>query len=236
MSNLIIKLPLTINRSSTDIYNNQNVEIPLPECCPLCNQVQTPIFLSSSGLEDGLYSFSVILECNTCDQHFLQSYKLNNSSSTRMGATVRYADTMNPTYEYDIDDLPTEIISCSSNFIKIHRQLKIAEKHNLNDLLKLGYRKAIEQLVWDYLIKFEDKNEKSLQRKSLSERIRLLNLPESDWLSDLISWVGNDGAHPYQRHLELNDGDMKILSNMLISNIQTLILQHNYKTYHSENK
>lgn len=236
MPKSIIALPLKINGKSTDIYNTQNVEIPLPECCPFCNQVQTPIILSNSGLEYGSYNFSVILECNTCNQHFLQSYKLNNSSFTKMGATITGTDRLDPTYEFDIDDLPTEINSCSKDFINIHKQLKIAEKHNLSELLKLGYRKAVEQLVWDYLINFEDKNEKSLQKKTFSERIKLLNLPESNWLSDLISWVGNDGAHPYQRHENLNNEDMKILSNMLISNIQTLIQQHNYKTYHSDNK
>ena len=52
-----------------------------------------------------------------------------------------------------------------TDFITIFSQLNIAEKHNLNDLLKLGYRKAIEQLVWDYLIKFENKTENSLQKK-----------------------------------------------------------------------
>ena len=56
-----------------------------------------------------------------------------------------------------------------TDFITIFSQLNIAEKHNLNDLLKLGYRKAIEQLVWDYLIKFENKTENSLQKKTFPE-------------------------------------------------------------------
>ena len=236
MTKSIIGLPLKINGKSTDVYNTQNVEIPLPECCPFCDQVQTPIVLNNSGLEDGSYSFSVILECNTCNQHFLQSYKFNNSSSTRMGVIIKNADMLDPIYEIDTDELPTEIISCSEEFAHIHKQLKMAEKQNLSELLKLGYRKATEQLVWDYLIKFKGKTESELQKISFPNRIKLLNLPESDWLSDLISWVGNDGAHPYQRHEALTNNDMKTLSNILISNIGTLIQQHNYRSYHSENK
>ncbi|WIL68777.1 hypothetical protein [Staphylococcus cohnii] len=236
MSELTINLPLTINRSPKDIYQNQNVKIPLPERCPLCDQVQSPIFLNSSGLEEGLYSFSVILECNNCKQHFLQSYKLNGSSSSRMGVTIKNADKITFEYQLNEDEFSDEIASCSSEFINIYKQIKIAEKHNLSELLKLGYRKATEQLVWDYLIKFEGKAENNLQKKSFPDRIKLLKLPESDWLSDLIAWVGNDGAHPYQRHENLTNQDMKKLSNILISNVQTLIQQHNYKSYHSDNK
>ncbi|MGS0654912.1 hypothetical protein ACU40M_10560 [Staphylococcus arlettae] len=236
MTKSIIALPLKINGKSTDIYNSQNVEISLPKCCPFCDQVQTPIVINNSGLEEGSYNFSVILECNNCNQHFLQSYIFNNHSSTRMGVTLKNADILDPIYEVDTDDLPTEIISCSEEFANIHKQLKMAEKQNLSELLKLGYRKAIEQLVWDYLIKFEGKTENNLQKKSFPDRIKLLNLPEGDWLSDLIAWIGNDGAHPYQRHENLTNQDMKKLSNILISNIQTLIQQHNYKAYHSDNK
>ena len=124
----------------------------------------------------------------------------------------------------------------SPEFIKIISQLNIAEKHNLNYLLKLGYRKAIEQLVWDYLIEFENKTENSLQKKTFPERIKLLNFPQAQWLSDLIAWIGNDGAHPYQRHENLTIEDMKRLSDIVIKNIESLITQHKYESYHSQHK
>ncbi|MCJ0918688.1 hypothetical protein [Mammaliicoccus sciuri] len=234
MSDLTIKVFETLNNIS--INDSILININLPEKCPYCELTQSPKYINTSGIERSNRKFSIILECNKCKQHFIQSYEMNNTTSHRLGRVVSIADRINPVYEYDNDDLSSEIISCSSDFIKIHSQLKKAEKHNLEDLLKLGYRKAIEQLVWDYLINFEGKNANSLQKKSFPDRIKLLNLPESDWLSDLISWVGNDGAHPYQRHEDLSNEDMKILSNMLISNIQTLIQQHNYRNYHSKNK
>lgn len=234
MSKLTIDVQKTLNNRPTN--QTTLINIDLPEQCPYCDQLQTPKFLSSSGIEENSFEFSIILECNNCSQHFLQSYKFNNSSSFTMGRTTYKADKLPPKYQYDNESLTSEIISCSKDFANIHKQLKMAEKHNLYELLKLGYRKAAEQLVWDYLIKYEEKNEKSLQKKQFPERIRLLNLPESNWLSDLLSWVGNDGAHPYQRHKSLNNEDMKVLLNILISNIQTLIQQHNYKSYHSENK
>lgn len=66
----------------------------------------------------------------------------------------------------------------SPEFIKIISQLNIAEKHNLNYLLKLGYRKAIEQLVWDYLIEFENKTENSLQKKTFQKELNCLISPK----------------------------------------------------------
>ncbi|OCA12702.1 hypothetical protein [Mammaliicoccus sciuri] len=234
MSNVKIKVFKTLNNES--INDSIFVKINLPEECPYCELAQSPKYLNCSGIEDNNRSFSIILECNKCKQHFLQLYELNNLTSHRAGISTHNADKIQPEYSYENVDLSSEIISCSPQFIKLHSQLKMAEKQNLEDLLKLGYRKAIEQLVWDYLINFEDKSATSLQKKSFPARIKLLNLQDSDWLSDLISWVGNDGAHPYQRHEDLSNEDMKTLSNMLINNIQNLIQEHNYKNYHSKNK
>lgn len=236
MSELTIKLPSTINHSATDIYNYTNVKISLPDRCPLCDEMQTPIFITSSGLEDGDYKFSIILECNKCRQHFLQHYKFNSASSSRMGIKTKYADQINFEYQFNNSDFNDEITSCSPGFVKIKHQLDVAEKMNLDELLKFGYRKAIEQLVWDYLKTYQEKSEKNLQSKSLPERIKLLNIPENNWISDLIAWVGNDGAHPYQRNQELTIIDMKNLSNLLVSQIQNLIQQHKYMEYHSKNK
>ncbi|WP_436939451.1 hypothetical protein [Staphylococcus xylosus] len=234
MSKLTIEIPKTLNNRS--LSQSVLINIILPEQCPYCDQIQSPKYISSSGIEENSNRFSIILECNKCSQYFLQSYGLSNSSSFTMGRTTYNGNRLNPSYQYDNETLSTEITSCSENFANIHKQLQMAEKHNLSELLKLGYRKAIEQLVWDYLIKYEDKTENNLQRKSFPDRIKLLKLPESEWLSDLIAWIGNDGAHPYVRHEKLTAEDMKILSNMLIDNIHLLIQQHKYKNYHSVNK
>ncbi len=220
MSNYELCLPISKNNEQTS--SNIFVEIELPKNCPYCNQLQTPIVKSTSNIELEETFFSVIFKCNNCNQHFLQQYKRTSTSYTLDSYTSKQVE-----YKYhDTSNNFSEALKeCSPSFIAIKIQLDIAEKHNLGALLKLGYRKAIEQLVWDYLIKYEDKNEKSLQGKSFANRINLLNFIDSDWLSDLIAWIGNDGAHPYQRHESLTIEDMKELSSILIINIETLIKQ-----------
>ncbi|MDW4038689.1 DUF4145 domain-containing protein [Staphylococcus saprophyticus] len=231
MSNYELCLPISKNNEQTN--SDILVEIELPKNCPYCNQLQTPIIKSTSNIETDDLFFSVIFKCNNCSQHFIQQYK-RQSSSHSLG---RYRSKQIAFHYQDSSNELTEALKeCSPSFVDIKIQLDIAEKHNLDALLKLGYRKAVEQLVWDYLIKYENKNEKSLQGKSFANRINLLNFIDSDWLSDLIAWIGNDGAHPYQRHESLTIEDMKELSSILIINIETLIKQKRYKTYHSENK
>ncbi|HAR6696907.1 TPA: hypothetical protein O5S09_001707 [Staphylococcus aureus] len=230
MSNYKLSVPITINNQSSKQYID--IKIALPKSCPYCDQVQTPIVKSSSGLEQNESVFSVIFICNECNQHFLKQYKKN----VRFSGEEQTAYPVYFKYEKTTEYFSETLKECSPEFIKIYSQLIIAEKHNLNDLLKLGYRKAIEQLVWDYLIKFGNKTENSLQKKSFSDRINLLDLPQRQWLSDLIAWIGNDGAHPYQRHETLTIEDMKRLSSIVITNIETLIEQHKYESYHTEHK
>ncbi|MFS4464713.1 hypothetical protein ACMFKE_04840 [Staphylococcus haemolyticus] len=231
MSTYTLSLPITVNNHSTNQVVRININ--LPKSCPFCEQVQTPFVKSSSGLEQNESLFSVIFICNECKQHFLMQYKkqVTTNYNTIYNSTPVYIS-----YKSSNEKFSQDLTECSPEFIKIFSQLNIAEKHNLNDLLKLGYRKAIEQLVWDYLIKFENKSENSLQKKTFPERIKLLNFPQTQWLSDLIAWIGNDGAHPYQRHENLTIEDMKRLSDIIIKNIESLIIQHKYESYHLNHK
>ncbi|MGI8152494.1 hypothetical protein ACUXP2_000820 [Staphylococcus haemolyticus] len=231
MSTYTLSLPITVNNQSTN--REIKIDIDLPKSCPYCEQVQTPFLKSSSGLEQNNRIFSVIFICNKCKQHFLMQYR-KQQTSFRVDNYKSYP--VDIYYKSADETFSQDLKECSPDFTTIFSQLNIAEKHNLNALLKLGYRKAIEQLVWDYLIKFENKSENSLQKKTFSARIQLLNLPQTPWLSDLIAWIGNDGAHPYQRHEDLTIEDMKRLSNIVIKNIETLIMQHKYESYHSQHK
>lgn len=231
MSKYTLSLPITVNNQVTT--QGIKIDIKLPKSCPYCEQVQTPFVKSSSGLEQNDSLFSVIFICNECKQHFLIQYK---KQATNLYNSIHNSHPVYISYKSSDEQFSQDLKECSPDFTTIFSQLNIAEKHNLNDLLKLGYRKAIEQLVWDYLIKFENKSENSLQKKTFSARIQLLNLPQTPWLSDLIAWIGNDGAHPYQRHEDLTIEDMKHLSNIVIKNIETLIMQHKYESYHSQHK
>ncbi|BFL78695.1 hypothetical protein PXW92_03670 [Staphylococcus hominis] len=231
MSKYTLSLPITVNNQVTT--QGIKIDIKLPKSCPYCEQVQTPFVKSSSGLEQNDSLFSVIFICNECKQHFLIQYK---KQATNLYNSIHNSHPVYISYKSSDEQFSQDLKECSPDFTTIFSQLNIAEKHNLNDLLKLGYRKAIEQLVWDYLIKFENKSENSLQKKTFSARIQLLNLPQTPWLSDLIAWIGNDGAHPYQRHEDLTIEDMKRLSNIVIKNIETLIMQHKYESYHSQHK
>lgn len=74
-------------------------------------------------------------------------------------------------------------------------------------------------MLWDYLLVYGDKTEEDLRVLTFSGRIELLNIRDSKWLGKLIAWVGNDRAHPFQRHMEMSTNDMKVLHDILITEI-----------------
>ena len=204
MSTYTLSLPITVNNQSTN--SEIKIDIDLPKSCPYCEQVQTPFLKSSSGLERNNKIFSVIFICNKCNQHFLMQYRkqqtnlyVENYKSYPVDIYYKSAD---ETFSQDLKE-------CSPDFITIFSQLNIAEKHNLNYLLKLGYRKAIEFLVKDYLIKCKNEDESKVSTQQLGQCISDIDDARINNLARAASWIGNDETHYVRKHVDKDVQDLK---------------------------
>lgn len=104
-----------------------------------------------------------------------------------------------------------ELSSISSNFVTTYKQAMKAERLDMTELYGEGYRKALEYLVKDFLIKYgnTNKTEEIILKMHLGDAVkklpdeRLLNLAKAS------AWLGNDQTHPVQKHPDYDVQDLK---------------------------
>lgn len=103
-----------------------------------------------------------------------------------------------------VGNLPSEILELSPRGAAIIEQARVAEMQGLDQLAGMGYRKALEILVKDFLIREEPEEAEEVIGEWLSVSIRRINDEGLRELARRASWLGNDEAH-YTR--QWNDKD-----------------------------
>lgn len=157
--------------------------------------------------------FSALYEKRLVSNNWVYSYK-----STSIGTFV----------EKNFSD---DITTLSPNFVDIYNQAAKAESLNLNHIAGIGFRKALEFIIKDYLIlKNPDKEEnikKKFLGKCIKEDIQNVNLKE---IAERATWLGNDETH-YVRQWENKDiNDLKVLINISLHWIDMELLTEKYKS------
>lgn len=151
--------------------------------------------------------FPVFYQCQSCHQFICFDYVLIDE---RVGTTrVTSYD-----YNFSSAHFPFDkvIEKVSPGFKKIYLQAQQAERLGLNELDLMGYRKALEFLVKDFLIKYQHEKSESIGSLKLSKCISKLKTPDltgGDDLALISSWIGNDGTHYAKRNPEYTLEDAK---------------------------
>ena len=167
--------------------------------CPFCKNRVIPNYLCIDN--DTLYA-----SCpnELCRKHFILSMDCNN------GFTIVEPNTSPKNKVFN------EIItSISPRFVSIYNQAYYAEQMRLDQICGVGYRKALEFLIKDYLIsnEMDDQVVENIKKKFLS------NCIQEDVQNDNIKnvakravWLGNDETH-YVRQWE--DKDVQYLKKLI---------------------
>jgi hypothetical protein len=123
------------------------------------------------------------------------------------------------------------VAKISANFVKIFNQSLAAESHNLDQLVGIGLRKALEFLIKDYCIHKHPE-------KAADIKTRLLGQCISNYISDSnikdcaarATWLGNDETH-YTRVWTENDiNDLKFLIQLTQNWISNELLTEEYRS------
>ncbi len=189
-----------------------------PDECPFCHKAITPNpiygYHNDSGLE-------ILMACpdNKCKLSFVAYYHNDNGSS--------YAHYQNFTSSGTIieKEFSENILSVSPSFRLIYNQAYHAEQSKLTEICGVGYRKALEFLIKDYII-FNNKNEEEkIKRLFLGNVIDLyVNDVKIKNVSKRAVWLGNDETH-YVRKWETKDlTDLKNLITLTLHWIEMEIL------------
>ena len=182
-----------------------------PEICPWCEARIAPVVINKTSIgfthDDRDNFFSILFSCPSCKRHFLNQYDIYyNDPKNRVDYLFRTQDNPVKQGSFEYDEIINEICP---EFKEIINQSRSAEGMQLNHLAGMGYRKATEFLVKDYLIKFKGQNEKEISQKFLGQCIKQLDDDQLKALSEATAWIGNDEAHYTRKHEDRNIQDLK---------------------------
>ena len=102
-----------------------------------------------------------------------------------------------------------EIVKLSPSFVKIFKEAYTAEKHDLTLICGMGYRKALEFLLKDYLIEKYPQEADAIAKEPLAQSIRRIDNPQIKTLAERSAWLGNDETHYTKKHCGYSYEDIK---------------------------
>jgi hypothetical protein len=168
----------------------------------------------------------VVYQCtkNDCKKLFLSDYVAEREHP--IGYTHRLILIGSSPSKPKVDKVPSEITQISDQYAEIFKQSAEAESHNLNQVAGIGYRKALEFLVKDYLISEEPEKKADIETQQLSRVIN--NYVKSTNIkscAERATWLGNDEAH-YLRKWENHDIEdlkrlLQLTENWIVTELQT---------------
>ncbi len=181
----------------------------VPDRCPFCHNAIDPIILfayCNKTQWDQDNCLQVIYKCTvkSCDNLFIAYYKSFGGNCTQF-VLRNIKPTQQKTKKFS-----ETIQLVSPDFCLIYGQAFIAEKSELKEISGVGYRKALEFLIKDYLIKqLPDKSESikaKLLAKCIEDHVANSNIKE---MAKRATWLGNDETHYVRRWENKDVEDMK---------------------------
>ena len=169
--------------------------------CPLCGFGIKPTILYSYYVNknqgfNGFHCAPYVLHlCPKCRGIFLVEY------TSRL---VEYGPTLSPQFSIierisPINQHPerfsNEITSLSPGFVETYTQASIAESEGLLQICGVGYRKALEFLVKDYLCHIHPEDSERIRSEFLGNSIKGIDNQRIKVLAERSTWIGNDETH-----------------------------------------
>lgn len=131
------------------------------------------------------------------------------------------SDTSEPRQDTHIYVFPVPILgspleqgleNISPGFVDIFSQVQEAEALGLDSLTGIGYRKALEFLIKDYLISKHPEDKNKISGQLLAQCIRdYVTDPNIKDCADRAVWLGNDEAHYVRKWSDRDIEDLKTL-------------------------
>ncbi len=167
----------------------------IPDACPMCHHSgNMEIITSHFNVDGGSIEYrskelQVVLQCprNSCKAYSIAYYRPNSTNYNAF-----YFKNIRPT-NYAAVEFPDKISQISEEFVEIYNQANKAESLGLSKIAGVGYRKALEFLIKDYLIYLKPDDEDQIKKKFLGKCIAedVGNQNIKDVCSRAV-WLGND--------------------------------------------
>lgn len=157
----------------------------------------------------GNFHCAFIYTCPSCHHYIIIDYAIYPQNYETHVIEYNYTFSSNANYPF-----PDNLETLSPRFKKIYKQASIAENSGLDELSGFGYRKALEFLIKDYLIKNTMDDEQKIKSDriksdSLNNCIKRLNDSDLQNVSRISTWIGNDSTHYVLENPDLGLDDLK---------------------------
>ncbi|NYS33284.1 DUF4145 domain-containing protein [Streptococcus danieliae] len=208
------KKTLTINCLDNSVF----IDIETPSRCPHCGRMMEPRHLMETtsdnhSLDDAI-RFGVVFQCvyDDCSNYFIQEYEKLDTELIAFQYEYHYRP------QIDVE-LPKNIEVVSPDFVNIYKQSVRAESEGLDLICGVGYRKAAEFLIKDYVISKNESESETIKKIALGKVIDgyLKDMPKIQVLAKSVAWIGNDETHYVRKH---NDRDLQDLKRFIYSTAQ----------------
>ncbi|WP_430816557.1 hypothetical protein [Carboxylicivirga sp. RSCT41] len=199
-----------------------------PSSCPFCHQSITPrtyqAFNKSSILE-----ITFICPNPKCGRAFFAIYKNGYSSIGKNPSTFYYVNSSIGNVEGR--EFSNNITKISSLFTEIYNQSLESESIGLNHIAGIGYRKALEFLIKDYLISLNPDDSNTIKSKFLGNCIKdYIDNKNLKSVAERAVWLGNDETHYVRKWEDKDIKDLKKLIDLTLHWIEMEILTEQYSS------
>lgn len=205
MSN--IQLKVKTSKGHAVVYVERHVDT-----CPHCNVAVKPLILGSDYQNSS--HLDIFYKCprNYCGRTFIGVF---------MGRTYDefYFSYMIPARKILTREFDMTIKETSPSFVQIYNEAYSAEQTNLKHICGMGYRKALEFLIKDYVISTLPSSVDVVanHKTTLSRVIKeFINDPRIVKTAERASWLGNDETHYVRKWEDKDINDLKILIDLVI--------------------
>lgn len=205
-------------------YNRKKINFfEAPRVCPLCRKNISPVLLNQKlGVKDVWYCFfqCPAPDCKTC---FSALYTPSPDETVK---GYFFKKVVKPISQ--IKAFPDEIELTSPSFVKIYNEAYAAEQTELNEISGMAYRKALEFLIKDFLIKICMEDEEKIKKMQLGKCINdCVDNQKIKETAKRAAWLGNDHTHYYKKWVDHDINKLKTLVDLTVNWVHSEILYRN---------
>lgn len=199
-----------------------------PDECPHCHKIISPIDehhriieYYSDGIFFNLLELHIVCPNQECRKGALYLFKNNNPRN--LGSDYEFINIIKGSLIQS--SFSDNINTISPSFVSIYNEAEVAENNELFQICGVGYRKAFEFLIKDYLIsKLPDKDE-SIKKKMLGSCIsEYIDNKKIKTAAERAAWLGNDETHYTRKWLNKDLNDLKKLISLTVHWIEMEVL------------
>lgn len=183
--------------------NGHYIEIKqVPIECPYCHVDQVPVMYNAVYHSKNNY----FIFCMCSNAHCKTAFNIQFNSLSKNRSHINF-----PSLRIKV--FSDVIKETSKSFCEIYNQAFSSEQMGLDQISGVGYRKALEFLIKDYLISLHPEKEDAIKSKMLGRCIKedVTNINIKN-VAERAAWLGNDETH-YVRKWE--DKDISHLKGLI---------------------